>query len=344
MSTFIEVRPHIHETRRTTAVRLDDDFKITVREEETGKAPVHYQFNFSGVEEGQVIDGNRVTDPVAFVRAEKLGTDARGYIAVNTYHAADEATTVPAADFYWYNVKTHYEFGGMPVAGKAEAVNPAFEGTAQTFPTTIFNISSSDELRDHPLPVGNTVAVSFTPQRLYEQLGTLTARREHLKQLIKINHVNHPHFQLWLTGFDIDVTERFSTGLRAKQAIYWTWLEALTRAISVDANLQDTTSPIATVGEEKFNLFAGDAALSGADIMNKADSFVYTSCVGTPPENRNLWTFVRLGASASSAPYAYTAPTGNSWGRNQAVAVNQITLRTGVSIPSDTSWLDWLWS
>ena len=342
MSTFLESRPGVHASRRTTAVRLDDDFKITVREEETGKDPVHYQFNFSGMEEGQVIDGARVTEPIAFVRVEKLGTDARCYIAVNIYHADDDAATVPTPAFYWFNVKTHYRFGGRAEAGKAEAANPAFEGTAQAFPTTIFNISESAELRDHPMPVGNTVAVSFTQQRLYERLGTLTARREYLKQLIKANHVDNPHFQLWLTGFGGDVATRFSTGLHAKQAIYWTWLEALTRAISVDANLQDTTSPIATGGEEKFNLFAGDAGLNGIDVMSNADNFVYSGCVGSPPGNRNLWTFVRLGNVASSAPYAYTAPSGNNWGLNQGVAVNQITLRSGVTIPSDTSWLDWL--
>ena len=90
MSTFVEIRPIESPDTKTTAIRLDEDFKLTVRTEKGG-SHTDRQYNFSGLLEGQHV---AETNDVASVRISKSGTDERAIVAVSTYHAAgDEGWT-----------------------------------------------------------------------------------------------------------------------------------------------------------------------------------------------------------------------------------------------------------
>ena len=162
MSTFIEIRPTQHATIKTTGVRIDGNFKVTVRTE-TGGVATDHKVNFSGLLTDQTLQG---TDPIGQVRVGKIGTQERVIIEVLAYHAAGEEDKVPAAGQYWYNIKNHYPFGGTPEQGKTVSPNPSFEGTAQTFPITIFNESTLTSWTANS-------ATSTVPSRLYNQLGTL---------------------------------------------------------------------------------------------------------------------------------------------------------------------------
>ena len=337
MSTFVEIRREVSSSKKTTACRLDDDFRITVREEETGKDPEHYQFNYSGLEEGEQLDGSDVSDPIAWVRVGKLGTDARCNIAVKVYHAADEADTVPEPGFYWYDTSRQYAFRGAadPTKPGGEAADPIFPDTAQTFPTTIFNISAAQELVDHPLPVGNTVAVSFTQQRLFAKLGSIEARRSHLKTNIRA-YLDNRDFPLWIAGSlneQATTTNSFLTVERI-QSFVW-WLEMLTMAISVDGNLND---------ERKFNLLQGESTLDAGDVISKISNFSQgPQTERLPSADRSAWTYRRMGSVAAAAPYAYTKPTEVTRGGNKeyaATTTDALVTLTGYDV--NGSWTDYL--
>lgn len=358
MSTFIEIRPTLHASKTTTAIRLDDDFKYTVREEESDKDPEHYQYNYTGLEEGEQLDGSRVSDPTSHVRVVKLGTDARCIIGVKAYYPENEPHLVPTAGMYWYNAKTHYdpekilrEAKGEETEGKLAAPNAEFPNAAQTFPQFIFNNSSDQELIDHPLPVGNSVAVSFTSQSLFTRAGNTADRMSELKVTLRANHIDHTDFNGWLTGLNAtgDYFDR-DASLAGATRNYWLWLEMITRAISVNANVDN---------EQHFNLLLGDASLLGSDVLNNfgdpdnTGRIVINGIFGEPgPTNtrndRSTWNFVRLGSVASSSPYAYTKPTGSNWGQSgtgQSATANQVSginVRTDITIPSDKTWIEWL--
>ena len=329
MPTFLEVRPTVHASIKTTAVRLDDDFKVTIRQEEPRKNPTHIQRNYTGLQEGAQISGDDVETPVEYVRVSKLDDDSRCIIAVDVYHAADEADTVPAAGLYWYNTKTHSPFGQVAEPGKQVAPDPAYPGSAtQTFPQEIFNISSATELRDHPIPTGNTVAVSFTSQRLYTRLGSLAERREHIKQNLR-NYIEDPALVLWAMGsISGPASGAFNAvlNMRQIQSFSW-WIEMMTRAISIDDNLNS---------ERKFNLLDGESTLQPELLMPRISGFLD----GTAPytSNRSAWNFRRFGTVEATAPFGYTAPltSATSW---VATADTLITL-TGMNV--GTHWLTYL--
>ena len=376
MSTFIEAIQVEHATKKTTAVRLDEDKRATFRIEETGKADDDIQVNFTGLEEGeQLVTGERgVADPVAFVRVSKLGTDARCVIGVNLYHRPDEADTVPAPGLYWYNPSTHYDpeevlraAKGETTAGKTAAPDPRFEGVSQAW-TTIYNISGST------LPVATVAPVSFTPETrsLYERLGidpdtgvayvnasdATEARRNYLKLLLRENHIDHADQLAWLNGYKFKLTAGVPNsnnlnlnGFYRLGIYYHLWLESLAIAISIDANLEDTTTPTATVGEKKFNLLAGDISLPGYEWLSSVSAAAIGSGL-TEPNSRNkraidrtTWRFVRMGSVTSASPYTYSKRSidDDTWGwAGSTYTYESDIVLTPSEIPSDTDWRDWI--
>ena len=204
MSTFVEIRPIESPDTETTWIRLDGDFKLTVRTEKGG-SHTDRQYNFSGLLEGQHV---AETNDVASVRISKSGTDERAIVSVSTYHAAGDEGSIPPAGMYWYNWQT---------TDLKDAPDPAFQQETQVF-TTIFNISTAGAL-----PVGNSVA-STVPARLYGQLGTTAARREYLKAKL-LATIDSRDVAFWLAG---NSAERSSAFAR--------YLEMLARGISVDGN------------------------------------------------------------------------------------------------------------
>jgi len=342
LPSFIEIRPTVHNTIRTTAIRLDDDFEVTIRQEEPRKNPTHIQRNYFGLEEGSQISGDDVETPVEYVRVTKLDDDARCVIAVNVYHAADEADTVPAAGMYWYNTKTHSPFGQVADPGKMVAPDPAFPGSAtQTFPMTIFNISSATELRDHPLPVGNTVAVSFTAQRLYARLGNLEARRAHLKSSLRAI-MDHPDFAIWMANSEAhaDITDTSDSGigstlqnivnLIARPQSFVIWLQMMANVISLNANLNS---------ERKFNLLVGELELGGRDVIANAQSASFGTAQIARSDVRNnvaAWSFHKFGDVSVGSPWTYTKPSAAMW----PATTDTTIILTGAALGDN--WIGWV--
>ena len=317
MSTAIEVRPEVEVDengnptgKETTFVRLDDDFRATIRIEVPDKdspstiLKSDYQVDFTGLPDGEQIEATQVHTavraPIAYVRLpDKIGTDSRCIIAVRCFHRENEAHRVPASGIYWYNPQTQYAFGAPAEAGKTEAANPLFEGTAQTFPTTIF--STTDVTARGALPAATaTRPVSFTAQTLYARLGNLAARRAYLKSKIREN-LEHPNLPLWLAGNTLNLrlfqivedltgdaqTLTIENELPRRVQAFSYWLEMLARAVSIDANL-DTAA--------KFDKLDTACGYSGGDIIGKTalDNFG-PRLAGS--SDRTSWNFLTLNAS-----------------------------------------------
>ena len=354
MSTFIEIIPEESETKKTTAIRLDDDLRLTVRFEEQGKSPDNIQLNYTGLEEGdQLVEGRRgVADPISHVNVTKYGTDARCVVGVKVYHLPNEAFTVPTPGIYWYNPITHYDpdvelrtAKRETTTGKTAAPDPRFEGAAQTF-VTIFNISDTN------LPAAIVAPVSFTPERLYDRLGidpdtnqpfpdadARLMRRNHLKQLIRYN-LDNPDRDLWFAGSSLKQNETDSNEERVRA--YLTYLQMLTNTISVNANL-DT--------ERKFNQLVGDASLTGPDVLRNMSSSMRLNITGQDGSNNrhelvNQWTYLDLGTTGAASPYTYTKPDPSTsdatdWGATRRNSTS-LVLSTGITISSETDWIDWV--
>ena len=317
MSTFIQIQPTEHDDKKTTLIRLDDDFKCTVRVEERNKDPETYQFNFTGLEEGdQLVAGQRgVSDPIEYVRVVKLGTDARCIIGVKAYHLPDEADTVPSAGMYWYPWKTQVDPEPILRAAKGEpepvqggnpsaAADPAFEGGATQSWETIYNIAT--DITNHPIPTGARATVSFQAdtRNLYTQLGSVEARRQHLKSNLR-KILDDPEYHMWLLGSEYDFINdsNGATNLIGSVQAFVFWLEMMARAISIDSNLNTL---------QKFNLLNGESELPGSNIIA-----YHTIRSGYLNHNKNGWTFRRFGSIGAAPNYEYTKPTGMHWRATQ---------------------------
>ena len=321
MSTFVKIRPIEPSDTKTTAIRLDGDFELTVRTEKGG-AHTDRQYNFSGLLEGQHV---AETNDVASVRISKSGTDERAIVSVSTYHAAGDEGSIPPAGMYWYNWQT---------TDLKDAPDPAFQESTQVF-TTIFNISTAGAL-----PVGNSVA-STVPARLYGQLGTTEARREFLKAKL-LAHIDNRDLPFYLAGTSmplITATSRNSIDqqdgtiteyarMARRNQSYMFFLESLTRAISNDDNLDS---------ERKFNLLNGEISLPIGNVLGRIDLNLAGTIAGSNP--RANWTYLRLGSVAAASPWGYTAPTDpTTW-----IATADTTISVGAGVPSDVlDWLGWL--
>ena len=319
MSIFVDIIPTVHATDKMTGLRIDDNFKLTYRIEKAGAA-TDTRVNFTGLLTDQTFQG---TAPIGQVRIGKLGTQERVVIEVLAYHAQDEEDTVPPAGLYWYNVKSNYPFGGPAEQGKTEAVNPNFT-TPQVFPIIVFNESAITPA----WTTGNTVA-SSVPARLYGQLGSLAARRQHLKTQILAN-LENPYFPLWVAGYRLPPSTDAGTLLTRIQAqeTLVVLLEMFTRAISIDDNLAT---------ERQFNLLNGETGLDLGDIHASVSSLLGNAIYNSSYES---WSYRRLGNVGANSPWTYSPPTsGNDWlGSTDSPSLIDLT-----SAPSAVNdWFTWL--
>ena len=340
MSTIIKLIPEAHATKRTTWVRLTGDGQVTTRVEDPVGTDTDKSFDFSSLVEGESY--KVANEPFIEIEAQKIGTNAR-YIIMMTefYDSSATGNDIPTERFVWYDYKTKSD----------DAPDSTL---VQTFPINVlFSTAGTPQS-----PTRALSPVAQTRQSLYAQLGSTAARRQYLKGLIRFNHVDHPDFQLWLSGYKMLPEKGDLTYWNHRPAEYILWIEMVTRAISIDANLEDTTTPRVTTGEQKFNLIAGDVSLQGWELLNYVNDETlgainsYRGNRFPRNNNRNSWRYIRWGSVGSSSPYAYTAPTPTpteslgEWGFDKTVNNYQlfpdITLASGVTIPADQEWLDWL--
>ena len=302
MSTFLKIKPTEHPTIKMTGIRLDDDNKATYRTE-TGGVATDTRVNFSGLLTDQTFQG---TAPIGLVTADKLGTQERVVIEVLAYYAKGEEDTVPSADIYWYDTRTHYRFGGPVEAGKSEAADPHFN-TPQVFPVTIYN-----ESKLAAWSTGNTVVSSITNTRIFGQLGSVEARRQYLKSKLAAI-LDDPTRQYIMDGTSLppipqdsvvnieDATGTLVTAQnildRRKQGFLFR-LEMLARAVSIDSNLSD---------EAKFNLIEGEIDLPIADVFSKMPQQIAGDIAGTRP--RANWHFRKISSVGAAPTYKYTVPS-----------------------------------
>ena len=333
MSTFIEVRPEESPDTRTTAIRIDDDLKVTIRTEKTG-AHTDYQFNYTGVDVGIDIT---TSEPVEYVRVTKIGDDVRATVAVKCYHLPGQANTVPAAGIYWYNPSTHYNPELPAEMGKTAASDPTFEGTTQAFPVTIF---APDPITP-ALPVGNTIADPTIP-RLYARLGSLEARRAYLKRkLLSILESNDFYLGAWEEAHVADDSNSSGTvtyfiQLMAKIQGYMRRMKMLALTLSIDANL-DT--------EQKFNLLNGEI---GYDPHLIGLHLHYIEVLNDLSSSRlSSWRFGRLGRIGRTEPWTWLPSVNSTQFVYRENNVAGITF-TVSSMPqrlrdnNGAAWLEWL--
>ena len=228
-------------------------------------------------------------------------------IGVKFYHPLNEPDKVPAPGLYWYNPDKQYRFGDPVDTTKedGQARNPLFEDSPGAFPgsnqftgvgntTPITNgieIWNKADLTLGALPsavIGTRSSTrSYTEQSLYATLGSLEARRNHIKN--NLNAIlNNGEWNLILAGaYSYAATSNpFSMDLPLRLQSFVFWLEMMTMAVSVDSNF-DT--------ERKFNLLNGDSSLSARDVARKAHHVLR----GNDPvlgDDRSTWTFRRLGS------------------------------------------------
>ena len=325
MSTFADIKRIVSSQDKTTAIRLDDDLKLTVRTEKSG-AHTDHQYNFSNVKEGQQID---TTDPIGWIQVAKDDDTEVGIIGVNVYHAENEHDTVPAEGQYWYNPSSQYWPASAAQPGKTLATDPSFKDTVQTFPQIIFNISSAGALVS-----GNTVGEVSIPSATI-----IDTRRSELKN--KINLLVTDPMLPAITGFtSFAVIDQITvSGLREdlvndyprRLQSFWTWIEMLTRAISIDANLSSDEYYALLLGEVSLNIWSVFERLdrrSAADIRNGANS-------------RNGWAFHGFGTVSQAnpqAPWVYALPTGTTW---RLVRNNNINIGSTASV-TQFNWITWL--
>ena len=307
MSTIVQFIPTEHATIKTTGVRIDDDFKITYRTE-TGGVATDVQVNFSGLLTDQTFQGS---PPIRQVRTAKVERTEQVIIELLVYHAPYEEDKVPPAGMYWYNIKNHYPFDGPPEQGKTRAPDPAFTTETQNFNhpngITIFNESAIDP----GWTTGNTIATSITQTSLFGQLGTVEARRRHLKSRLTAI-IDDPNLPWIMAGTSVStitptsftdisgesgtiITEQAELPRRQQSFTYR--LEMLARAVSIDSNLTD---------ESKFNLIDGEIGLPIADVFSRLSMSTAGDIAGSRP--RANWHFRKVNSVGAAPEYKYPDP------------------------------------
>ena len=344
MATAIEMNPVEHATKVTDFVRIDDDQACTIRVSDGGTPQPIFHYNFSGIPEGEIF--RPTSDNISLVRVTKDGDNASVTIQVNMYYAAGSTgANLPRAWIYGQPFANPDTADNVKTTFTEDDLDPS--NLVQNFPLVIWNPL---QLKDANEPAANTATSTYTVRSLYARLGTTADRQEYLKQLIRANHLDHLERPLWFEGFGAKGITTLKNGIDTRKANYLILMEAWTRAISVNANLEDTTTPITTVGERKFNLLEGDIKLSGLDVLNNLATGVGDAIIGntqTTAENRSAWRLVRIGSAPSSSPYKYvpngtTTNWGSTGGTANTVAINEINIQTGSTIPSTMTWWQWL--
>ena len=335
MSTFVDLRAIPHATKRTTILRIDGDFMISVLENARN---LHYNFTGLDVDNGQQLDGANVTDPIVYVRGIKEGTDSRLIIGVNCYYEEDNQN-IPNSGLYYYSTKDHFDFEeilqiqkGESTDGKTKAPDPMFTNPVQQFPTQIYNVA----------PQGTTLSantatplaiITAASQRLYGRLGNLTDRRNYLKTLLR-NFFDYPTHLLQfdpLYGLGVRGDSDSLNNIRDyfdKQRCYNLWLRMWANVISIDANF-DT--------EQKFNLMNGELNLTPFNIISHAMTGTARTRIFNNSGNPASWSFIRFGSVASSQPWAYTPATINT---GFTARLEPLITLTGAALGDN--WIDYV--
>ena len=317
MSTVIKMIPKEHATKRTTAVIITNDGIIRTRVEDPVGTATDKQFNFSSYAEGTFREINN--EPVVSVSSEKIGTNSRFIITVNEFYDPTlVGENAPQERFLWYDYKTKANEAPSSTAAQTFPINTFWtSGGSPAVPTIAFPGSYTDE--------------TIAPLNLYTSLANVDNRRNYLKGRI-LRNINHPTLPMWIAGGgisakdDTDVSELLVHVQRLQAIPYW--LEMLTGAISVDANLAT---------EQKFNLLEGESGLSVLEVLQKTGTTFAHNIDGSG--NRDTFTFRSLGSVASSSPWKYTAPSGGTWAdRDASSTISMSGSQAGAGI----DWVSWL--
>ena len=328
MSTFYDIRPETHATKKTTFVRLDnDDFFGTVRVEDVDKdnpgtnLKTDYQFNFSGIDTNEVIRSGRLIqnfgDIIEYVEVVKKGQNEVVNIGLKFFYPENQPHLALPAGYYWYNPKTHYDPSPILRAAKSESTvtdtdtpktqadDPEFPGGSQFNGVTngIIIYSEYDNTLG-AIPTAVTTARTTKSYRaadnLFTQLANTDNRRTHIKANL-LNILQHPEFEMWL-GSSVSDTINDNAALLAfaqRRQGFLFWLEMMAQAVSIDSNLNTL---------QKFNLLNGESEIPGSDLASKLNNTAEE--LG---DDRSLWTFHRLGTMGAAPNYKHSKPTGNTY-------------------------------
>ena len=171
MLTFVESCPEEHPTKRTTFVRLDDEYKITIGVED-GTAPrVDTQYNFSGLVTHYEIPRSEAN--IQSVQIVDQGTGVKKCrIAVRMYHSADATgENRPLIGNYGYIPREGWCF--LYICGITQYFHPITKpgediGVGpQEFPVILWN--TTDTTRAGSLPCENTEPSLITDTMIHEQ-------------------------------------------------------------------------------------------------------------------------------------------------------------------------------
>lgn len=323
MSSFIEFQPEISTTKVTRYVRIDNDFQLTVGVDTSGTVAYSY-YNLTGIPDEFTYEPSPPDDNLVFSRLSKEGANESLVNRIKMfYNATDDSLEdyqIPQSWIYNATInKDNYLPSELP------------SSVSQTFPVIIWNT-----LEDGAAQPSTNSASVLTFGSLYTRLGTVAERRSRLKLLI-LEMINHPNYLQWLAGGtvstrnDEDATELLEEIQRLQTLSYFP--EMLARAVSIDSNLNT---------QAKFNLLLGMSQLNLGQVMARAPRLLSVSLStqsgqSNPTDNRNNWSFQRIGDVAGSSPFAYTAPSGNTW---SAAAESTITMSGSSAIGDD--WQAWL--
>ena len=335
--------PVAHSTKRTTAAGIENDGVIRTRVEDPVGTVVDKRFNFavdgtitSAYPEGTYQEFKN--EPLLSVSSEKIGSDARFIIEINEFYDSSlTGDNVPKERFLWY-----------PYNGNAADYLDSTAAQTFTPQNPLYVLWSSGGT-----PASPTVALNPTNQNTklaseYTRLGSVSARREYFKTKL-IDIISDPMLLFIIMGTtlqssyvqkstQIDPTSSLVIDIiqdldhpRRLQSFGFR-LEMLTRAISVDSNLND---------ERKFNLLDGEISLDSGTVFAKIDRGL-GSLIFNRSQPRTGWQFMRLGSVAATSPFTYTPPASNisSWSGTQDIAT--IEIQTGVPQSVTNNWLLWL--
>ena len=330
MSSFVLIDPVPHASWVTRAVRLDGDFTLSVAVDKGGTVSYSY-YNLQGIPDDYTYKPSPADENLEEAVISKDGTNESVVFRIKMYYNASDETLedyqIPRAWTYGVTIdKDNYLPGTL------------LDSISQTFPVTIWNTLKTGQ---NPPSTNTASAVSFDSQ--YTRLGSIERRREYLKEKMR-NTVFDPMIGP-ITGFtsfrpigEISVSAppppgniNLDNDWPRRIQSFWTWLEMLTRAISIDSNL---------TSEQKFVLLDGEIGLSLWDIFERLDRDLCRQIRGSA--SRDGWNFRKFGSVSqanSQSPWIYTAPVQASlW---------STTIETNIDIGSSATatqynWKNWL--
>ena len=365
MATFVEFNPQSGTDNPsnlvTRLVRLDNDFKLTLGIDTAGTMAYHY-FSFSGIPDEYnyvpsqaEITANAALSNIDFVQLVKDGTDESVTIRVKMFwNASDqtlEAHEKPQAWTYGQLInKDNYQPGTL-----LDTLTQDFSGNKTV---TIWNTLAQGVTP--PTNPDTATAPTVFSNRLFTRLGDVNTRRDHLKNKIQ-GIIEDPMLPFIMSGSSrppiVAQTDNINISIRINipaadpfggfdQTYPYTqtitqqlehprrlqafsfWLEMLTRAVSVDTNLQS---------ESIFNLLDGDTGLDPSDFFGYINANLGALIYNNSP--RTGWNFQALGTVSSVSPFTYTKPTRPTWSGTHQPAVH-----IGSRVPSAVTdnWLSWL--